>query len=92
MRYTKTAVSIPQDVFERGEQLAADLGISRSELYARALQALLRGEKITAARASLDAALTHDLAHRDEAARARELHHIAADAVHRAAERGESTW
>lgn len=34
----KTAVSIPDDVFEEAERLAADLQTSRSQLYSRALQ------------------------------------------------------
>ena len=34
----KTAVSIPGDVFEEAERLAAELGTSRSQLYSRALQ------------------------------------------------------
>jgi metal-responsive CopG/Arc/MetJ family transcriptional regulator len=33
----KTAVSIPNPVFEAAEELAERLGVSRSELYARAL-------------------------------------------------------
>ncbi len=33
----KTAVSIPDDVFEQGERLARRLHTSRSQLYARAL-------------------------------------------------------
>jgi predicted transcriptional regulator len=33
----KTAVSIPDDVFEEGERLAVRLQTSRSQLYARAL-------------------------------------------------------
>jgi metal-responsive CopG/Arc/MetJ family transcriptional regulator len=33
----KTAVSIPDPLFEAADQLAARLGISRSALYARAL-------------------------------------------------------
>ena len=33
----KAAVSIPDDVFERGERLAHRLHTSRSQLYARAL-------------------------------------------------------
>lgn len=37
----KTAVSIPDDVFEQAEQLARRRRISRSELYATALKALL---------------------------------------------------
>ena len=33
----KAAISIPDDVFERGERLARRLHTSRSQLYARAL-------------------------------------------------------
>ena len=34
----KTAVSIPDDVFEEAERLAVELQTSRSQLYSRALQ------------------------------------------------------
>jgi antitoxin MazE6 len=47
----KTAVSIPDRVFESAEELAARLGVSRSELYARALAVLVekhREDLITA--------------------------------------------
>jgi hypothetical protein len=37
----KTAVSIPDRVFQSADKLAARLGVSRSELYARALAALI---------------------------------------------------
>jgi metal-responsive CopG/Arc/MetJ family transcriptional regulator len=37
----KTAVSIPNRVFQSAEDLAARLGVSRSELYARALANLV---------------------------------------------------
>jgi hypothetical protein len=37
----KTAISIPDPVFQSAEQLAARLGVSRSELYCRALRDLL---------------------------------------------------
>jgi len=37
----KTAVSIPDRVFESAEKLAARMGVSRSELYARALASLV---------------------------------------------------
>jgi len=37
----KTAVSIPDRVFESAEKLAARLGVSRSQLYARALASLV---------------------------------------------------
>jgi metal-responsive CopG/Arc/MetJ family transcriptional regulator len=38
----KTAISLPDSVFTEAEALAERLGISRSELYAKALQAYLR--------------------------------------------------
>jgi len=37
----KTAISIPDRVFRSAEQLAARLGVSRSELYSNALAALV---------------------------------------------------
>ena len=37
----KTAISIPDRVFRSAEQLADRLGVSRSELYSKALAALV---------------------------------------------------
>jgi predicted transcriptional regulator len=37
----KTAVSVPNEVFERAERLARRLKLSRSELYSRALREYL---------------------------------------------------
>lgn len=48
----KTAISIPDPIFEEADQLAKRLGISRSELYASAIQAYVqthRAEDITEA-------------------------------------------
>jgi len=41
----KTAISIPDDLFKGGEAYARELGISRSELYARALSRLLKEKR-----------------------------------------------
>jgi metal-responsive CopG/Arc/MetJ family transcriptional regulator len=38
----KTAISIPDDIFQSAEQLARRLGMSRSELYVRALKSYLQ--------------------------------------------------
>lgn len=38
----KTAISLPDPVFEEAESLAKQLGISRSELYTKALKAYLQ--------------------------------------------------
>lgn len=46
----KTAVSIPNELFESAEGFARRLGMTRSELYARALREYLsghRGEGVT---------------------------------------------
>lgn len=37
----KTAISIPDPLFQEAEQFAQENGLSRSELYARALQVYL---------------------------------------------------
>ena len=47
----KTAISLPDEVFEAAEQLADELGLSRSGLYARAVADFVeqqRGENVTA--------------------------------------------
>jgi len=38
----KTAISLPDSVFEEAEALAAQLGLSRSQLYTKALQTYLQ--------------------------------------------------
>lgn len=46
----KVAVSIPDDLFESGEQVSKRLGVSRSRLYATALAEYVaknRGRKVT---------------------------------------------
>lgn len=46
----KTAISIRDDIFEAAERTAASLGISRSELYARAVVDFVSqryGERVT---------------------------------------------
>ena len=40
----KTAISLPDDVFRAAERVAKRKGLSRSELYARAIRALVREE------------------------------------------------
>lgn len=47
----KTAISVPDDVFESADELASELGVSRSALYATAMAEYLakhRGADITA--------------------------------------------
>ncbi len=47
----KTAISVPDDVFESADELARELGVSRSALYSTAMAEYLakhRGADITA--------------------------------------------
>ncbi|MES1243769.1 MAG: ribbon-helix-helix domain-containing protein [Acidobacteriota bacterium] len=41
----KTAISIPDPVFEAADQLAKRMGVSRSELYASAIQAYVQAHR-----------------------------------------------
>jgi metal-responsive CopG/Arc/MetJ family transcriptional regulator len=47
----KTAISLPDEVFEAAEELADELGVSRSQLYAQAVAEYVaqhRSETVTA--------------------------------------------
>lgn len=48
-RSVKIAISVPDEIFEAGEHLAKQLGLSRSKLYADALAAYLSDERGAAA-------------------------------------------
>jgi biotin operon repressor len=50
----KTAVSLPDPLFESAEALAAELGISRSQLYATAIQAYVQVQQRTGITESLN--------------------------------------
>jgi predicted transcriptional regulator len=52
----KTAISIPDDVFERADETAAKLGMSRSEFYTQAVRAYLATRLEANITASYDAA------------------------------------
>ncbi len=41
----KTAISIPDPIFEAAESLASSLGVSRSELFTRAVAEFIEAEK-----------------------------------------------
>lgn len=51
----KTAISIPDAIFEAAERVARKLGISRSELYARAVAQLVDAYNRDEVTARLDA-------------------------------------
>lgn len=70
----KTAVSIPTPLFQQAERRRRKLGVSRSELYARALERLLRQESdpdITQALEDVYAAEDSSVDHRLAAAQRR---------------------
>jgi predicted transcriptional regulator len=50
----KTAISIPDSLFEAAERVAARLGISRSELYRRAVRQFLEAQGHDVIREKLD--------------------------------------
>ena len=50
----KTAISIPDKLFEAADDLAARLGISRSQLYQRAVEHFLKSQGHDVIRESLD--------------------------------------
>ncbi len=50
----KTAISLPDPLFDEADQLAEKLGMSRSELYATALEAYLRAHRQEDVTAALD--------------------------------------
>ncbi|HHH27119.1 MAG TPA: ribbon-helix-helix protein, CopG family [Polyangiaceae bacterium] len=56
----KTAVSLPDEIFQRASKEAKRLGISRSELVARALREYLRDRSSREVRASYDRAFGED--------------------------------
>ncbi len=50
----KTAISIPDHLFQAAEQLAAKMGLSRSELYRRAVTRYLESQSEFVVREALD--------------------------------------
>jgi metal-responsive CopG/Arc/MetJ family transcriptional regulator len=51
----KTAISVPDELFEAADRLAARLGRSRSELYAAAVAEYLEKQKVHGVTERLDA-------------------------------------
>ncbi len=50
----KTAISIPDSLFEEADRLAKSRGWSRSELYANAVTAYVNSERFSGVREKLD--------------------------------------
>jgi len=56
----KTAISIPDDLFDAAERLARKSGMSRSQLYAEALRDFLQRKKGESVTAQLDRVYARD--------------------------------
>jgi len=56
----KTAISVPDDVFRQVDRAAKRLGISRSEVFTRAVRRFLTAAKDAEIKASYDAAFGDD--------------------------------
>ncbi|MGL4178181.1 MAG: ribbon-helix-helix protein, CopG family [Dermatophilaceae bacterium] len=55
----KTAISVPDETFERASRRASDLGMSRSEFFARAARHYLDELDVQSLTGRIDAALEH---------------------------------
>jgi len=62
----KTAISIPDSVFHAAESLANRLGMSRSELFCRALEAYIEEHKQDRVREALDEVYAEESSALDE--------------------------
>ena len=56
----KTAISIPDDVFKQATRAAKRLGVSRSELFTRAMREYLGASRDSSITASYDAAFAEN--------------------------------
>jgi hypothetical protein len=65
----KTAISIPDRVYRAAEKLAKRKGISRSELYTQAIEALVEREDDAEVTARLNRVYGRDPGHLDDALR-----------------------
>ena len=80
----KTAISIPDETYTQAEERAAELGLSRSEFFTRAIRRYLEQLDAESVTDQIDAAIAL-LADDDSAA-------AAVSAGLRALERAEGTW
>ena len=76
----KIAISVPDEIFEAGEHLAKQLGLSRSQLYADALSAYLSQRGAAAVTAKLNAVYAEQSSKLDPAFTTAKLNRIADEA------------
>lgn len=76
----KVAISVPDEIFEAGEHLAKQLGLSRSELYSNALSAYLSERGAVAVTAKLNAVYAEVSSKLDQALAKTQMNRIADEA------------
>ena len=76
----KIAIAVPDEIFEAGEHLAKQLGLSRSQLYADALSAYLSERGAAAVTAKLNAVYAEQSSKLDAAFTTAQLNRIADEA------------
>ena len=76
----KIAISVPDEIFEAGEHLAKQLGLSRSQLYADALSAYLSERGAAAVTAKLNAIYAQESSKLDAAFARSQLNRLADEA------------
>jgi antitoxin MazE6 len=76
----KIAISVPDEIFEAGEHLAKQLGLSRSQLYADALSAYLSERGAAAVTAKLNAVYAEESSKLHPAFTTAQLNRIADEA------------
>jgi predicted transcriptional regulator len=76
----KVAISVPDQVFKAGEQLARQLRLSRSQLYAEALAAYLGSRGAAAVTTKLNEVYATDSSTLDPALRALQLRSLSHEA------------
>jgi len=76
----KIAISVPDEIFEAGEHLAQQLGLSRSQLYSDALAAYLSVRGAEAVTARLNAVYAAEDSSVDPAMARAQLKHLADEA------------
>jgi metal-responsive CopG/Arc/MetJ family transcriptional regulator len=72
----KVAISVPDEVFEAGEHLARQLGMSRSQLYSVAISAYLSVRGAAAVTAKLNAVYARESASLDGALARSQFEHL----------------
>ncbi|WP_107669202.1 CopG family ribbon-helix-helix protein [Cyanothece sp. BG0011] len=75
----KTAISIPDEVFNKAEELAQKLGISRSELYTQAISNFLQSYPSKTVTDALNEVYSHQESGLDETVAAMQFYSIGSE-------------